>query len=147
MHKLPEQVYAAVLENSAEGDELAKRGSYREAISKYNFAWGLVPEPKDQWEASTWLLAAIGDACFLGGFFQSGTEAFTFALRCPGGFGNPFIHMRLGQCHLERGQEVEAGEHLCRAYAIEGRAIFSHEPPKYMEFLATKIQLLTNGET
>jgi tetratricopeptide (TPR) repeat protein len=147
VHELPEKIYSQVLDLSAEGDQLAESRHYREAIAKYNAAWGLVPEPKDQWEASTWLLAAIGDACFLSGHFESGAEAFSSALQCPGGFGNPFVHMRLGQCHLERKQETEAAEHLCRAYAIEGNAIFRDEKPKYIQFLATKIQLSSNGET
>jgi transposase len=41
----------------------------------YLQAWDLLPEPKTEWEAATWLLAAIGDANFQ---IQPGT--FEFAL-------------------------------------------------------------------
>ncbi|XVN16207.1 hypothetical protein QZH47_09475 [Pseudomonas corrugata] len=46
------------------GDQLAEEGRYEDAIAKYNSAWQLVPDPKNEWEASTWILAAIADALF-----------------------------------------------------------------------------------
>jgi hypothetical protein len=52
----------------AEGDRLAADGKYKDAIAAYNQAWTLSPEPATEWEASTWVLAAIADASFLGGF-------------------------------------------------------------------------------
>ena len=57
------------------GDGLLESGDYKAAIGQYNLAWELIPEPKNNWEAATWVLAAIGDACFLGGFFTSAKEA------------------------------------------------------------------------
>lgn len=92
-------------------------------------AWKLIPEPKDNWEASTWLLAAIGDACFLSNNFRSGNDAFAYATRCPGGFGNSFIHLRLGQCQFELGNLDAAADELCRAYMGAGSEIFSHDNP------------------
>ena len=130
---------------AAEGDALAKRGKLEEAIAQYNAAWQLVPEPKTEWEASTWLLAAIGDACLTGGYYASGVEALAYALHCPGGFGNPFVHLRLGQCHFEKGAEDEAAEHLTRAYALEGTELFRDENPKYLQFLKTRIQPPAGG--
>jgi hypothetical protein len=32
----------------------------------------LLPEPQTDWEAATWILAAIGDANFLGDDFTAG---------------------------------------------------------------------------
>ena len=51
----------------AKGDRLAEAKSYEAAIAEYNRAWSLVPDPKNEWHASTWILAAIADACFLAG--------------------------------------------------------------------------------
>jgi len=140
MKELPQATHEAITRSSEEGDLLAKRGSYNEAVACYNQAWKLVPEPKSDWEASTWLLAAIGDACFLGGFYKSGYEALSYALLCPNGLGNPFIHLRLGQCEYERGNFAEAAEQLTRAYALEGAQLFRLDDPKYFVFLKTKIE-------
>jgi len=143
--QLPTSITEQVQALSAEGDALAAEAKYAAAIARYGEAWGLLPEPKNDWNASTWLLAAIGDACFLSGHFVSAHEAFAFSMSCPGGIGNPFLHMRLGQCELERGNEDMAAEELCRAYALEGREIFAAENAKYFEFLKTKIQPPASG--
>lgn len=140
MQELPRSLHDAIKSLSAKGDALAQQSQFEAAIAKYNEAWSQVPEPKNEWEASTWLLAAIGDACFLGGYYTSGSEALAFALHCPGGLGNPFIHLRLGQCELERKQLDLAAEHLTRAYALEGADLLAAENPKYFEFLKTRIQ-------
>lgn len=143
--ELPAPLHARIQQLSAEGDSLAESAAYEAAVAKYNEAWALVPQPKNDWEASTWLLAAIGDACFLAGYFTSGVEAFEYALACPSGFRNPFIHMRLGQCQFEKNEHQAAAEHLGRAYMLEGREIFASEDAKYFEFLKTKIQKPASG--
>nr|WP_233175731.1 tetratricopeptide repeat protein [Dyella sp. ASV24] len=145
MAELPAELYDEVVTLSSEGDMLAGLGEFTNAIGIYNEAWKLIPEPKASWEASTWLLVAIGDACFLSGKFKSGRDATGFALQCPGGFGNPFIHLRLGQCELELGNVDAAAEHLTRAYALEGKGIFDRDDAKYFDFLKSKIQPPASG--
>ena len=34
-------------------------------------AWDLLPEPAVQWEAATWILAALGDVYFLSGDYEA----------------------------------------------------------------------------
>jgi len=117
------------------GDRLAELGSYQEAVAQYNRAWMLVPEPQNEWEASTWILAAIADACFLSGFNTSAREALQYAMTCPGGIGNPFLHLRYGQVLLDCAEEVRAADELMRAYMGGGEEIFSNEDSKYLKFL------------
>jgi tetratricopeptide (TPR) repeat protein len=145
MNELPTQIHNEIKKLSALGDSLAQRKAYREAISEYNKAWEIVPEPKNNWEASTWLLAAIGDACFLSSFFKSGSEAFGYAITCPGGLGNPFLHLRLGQCHFELGNLDAAADELCRAYMGAGSDIFLEDNAKYFAFLKTRIEPPASG--
>ena len=145
MNELPPAIAIQIQKLAAEGDDLAARSENEAAIEKYNVAWQLVPDPKNEWEASTWLLAAIGDSCFLSKFFTSGAEALRYATVCPGGFGNPFIHMRLGQCELELANHGAATEHLLRAYALEGKDIFSNEQPKYFAFLRSQAEPPVSG--
>lgn|SRR3989338_3773565 len=146
MNELPFRVHQRVQELSVQGDAFAEQGNYDAAINKYNEAWLAIPDPKNDWEASTWLLVAVGDACFLGGYFTSGSEAFRYALSCPGGIGNPFVHLRLGQCEFERKELDEAAEHLTRAYMLEGKEILSNDHPKYFEYLKTRIKPPASGE-
>jgi len=141
MSELPPDLYAQIQQLSSEGDALAQAGKFEEAISIYNRAWMLVPEPKQRWTVSTWLMAAIGDAAFLGGFGGSALDAFSFAMHCPDGIGNPFLHLRLGQVLFDRDQPDAAANELARAFMGAGSEIFTEEDPKYLAFLATRMDL------
>ncbi|QKY09151.1 tetratricopeptide repeat protein [Janthinobacterium lividum] len=144
--ELPAEVHEQIVALSASGDALAGACDWTGAISKYNDAWKIIPEPKNEWEASTWLLAAIADACFFAGYFESALDALRYALQCPGGAANPFLHLRLGQCAFEKNSMNEATEHLARAYMLEGAEIFHTDNSKYFEFLKTKISPPASGQ-
>lgn len=123
------------------GDQLASAGRYEDAIAEYNEAWDLVPEPKNDWEAATWILAAMADSCFLAGYNTSAREALEYAMTCPGGVGNPFLHLRYGQVLYEVGEMDGAAEELIRAYMGAGEEIYSSEDSKYLAFLKTRAKL------
>ena len=104
----------------------------------------LVPEPKEDWDATLWILVSIGDAAFFAGWYELASTAFHDAMaNCPGAFGNPFIHLRLGELFFEAGQLDAAANELIRAYALEGPELFSEENSKYLEFLAARADLTT----
>ncbi len=137
--ELPLALHGQIQTLCADGDRLANQRKFEDAVSRYNEAWQLVPEPKNDWNASTWIMAAIGDACFLGGYATSALEALQYSMHCPGGVGNPFLHLRLGQALLDRGDEDLAADELARAYMGAGREIFADQDPRYLDFLATRM--------
>ncbi|MGE8678547.1 MAG: tetratricopeptide repeat protein [Achromobacter marplatensis] len=134
-------LYLAIQDFCSKGDRLANEREFDAAISSYNSAWELIPEPKNEWEASTWVLGAIADACFLGGYMGSAEEALEYAMTCPGGVGNPFLHLRFGQVLYERGKMERATQELMRAYMGEGEDIFLVEDKKYLDFLRSRVTL------
>jgi len=138
MAELPDSVYNQIKRFCAVGDQHAAKQSYSEALSSYWAAWDLLPEPKTEWEAATWILVAIGDANFLGGDYLAGRDNLSNAIRCLGAIGNPFIHFRLGQCQFELGNHERAADELMRAYMGAGRAIFDQHDPKYFRLLSSK---------
>lgn len=139
MTELPDDTHKRILKLSADGDALAESGRYPDALEIYWTAWDLLPEPQTDWEAATWLLAAIGDANFLGDDYGAGRDNLSNAMHCPGAIGNPFLHLRLGQCQLELGNEDRAADELARAYMAGGHKIFEDQDPKYFDFLKTKL--------
>jgi len=134
-NKLPKKTHEAIEKLSEEGNQLASAGRYTEAMGRYWAAFDLVPEPQTDWEATTWLISSIGDMLFQQREFTKARDAFQDAVRCPGGLGNPFIHLRLGQAYYELGDKAQAGDELTRAYMGGGRAAFAKEDPKYFQLL------------
>lgn len=140
MAELPNAIYAQIESLSAEGDALVDAGKYREGLARYQQAIILLPPPKEDWEAWTWLFGAIGDAHFANGNWGACQEAFREALKGPDGLGNPFIHLRLGQSALQLGDERSAVDELLRAYMGGGKEIFE-EDERYLDFLSSKVKL------
>ena len=141
MGALSDADYAKIKAYCAQGDNLADNEQYPEALEKYWAAFDLIPDPKEDWEATLWVLVAIGDANFLNQDFEAGRDNLSNAMHCPGAIGNPFIHMRLGQCQFELGNLDKAADEFTRAYALKEDEIFDQEDDKYLAFLKTRIAL------
>jgi hypothetical protein len=119
----------------AQGDSHADAGRYADALAVYWAAWDLLPEPKLENVAATWILAAVGDANFLSGDFVAGRDNLSTVMHCPGAINIAFLHLRLGQCQHELGELARARDELMRAYLGGGMALFAAEDPKYLECL------------
>lgn len=144
MAELEDGVYAMIQSLCAEGDALAEEEKYPEALEQYWAAWDLLPEPKIDWDAATWILAAVGDANFLSGDFEEGRDNLSNAMHCPNAIGNPFLHLRLGQCQFELGNLDRAADELARAYMGLGSDIFANAD-KYFDFLKTRLKPPPDG--
>ena len=136
--ELSSELHSEITRLCKAGDDLAEAGKFEEAIAEYNNAWKLVPDPKNMWEASTWILTAIADACYLGGYKKSARQALEYAMTCPGAVGNPFLHLRFGQVLFDAGELDAAADELIRAYMGAGEEIFRKDDPKYITFLKTR---------
>lgn len=123
------------------GDALVENQSYDEALGKYAQALSLLPEPNIEWEAALWIYAALGDTYYFKGDFTQALTALSNAMRCPGAIGNAFLHLRLGECFFENGDQAKAEEELTRAYMGGGKDIFLNEDPKYFRMIEQLLKL------
>ncbi|WP_269531564.1 tol-pal system YbgF family protein [Chitinimonas sp. BJYL2] len=135
MTALPAILHEPIQALLDEGDKLFDKGHFDAALAKYEEARALLPSDPERWEASTWVLAAVGDACFQLAHFGRAREALALARSCPEGEDNPFILLRLGQCELELGQTDSARDCLQRAHLSGGDDVFEDEDPKYRALL------------
>ena len=103
------------------------------ALKYYEEALSLVPDPKTDWESSTWIYTAIGDAYFFKNEYQLAIDSLKKAMMCPEGMGNAFICLRLGECYFELSNINGSKEYLLQAYMIEGEDIFEYEDSKYLK--------------
>ena len=133
--QIDDVVHAKIKAHCARGDNLANAAKFEEAIAAYSEAWALIPEPQNDWEASTWVLAAIADSAYLGGYATTAREAIEYGMTCPGALGNPFMHLRFGQILFDSDEKDRAADELMRAFMGAGSEIFAQENAKYLAFL------------
>ena len=133
--ELNDKIYDEIVALCEAGDEYCEEEKYDIAIQKYQSALALIPEPKYDWEASTWVYVAIGDAYYMQDKYSDSLNYFSESLKCPDGTTNPFILLRLGECYYELGNIDQAKEYLLRAFMLEGEEIFDGECEKYFELI------------
>jgi tetratricopeptide (TPR) repeat protein len=138
--ELDDAIHARITKLSSQGDDLVTKGKYEQALERYKEALSLIPEPLTKWEACTWLLTAIGETYFFNADFEKARDALQSAMHCPGGIGNPLIHLRLGQTQFELGNTGRAKDELARAYMGGGEDIFDDEDPKYFALVKTSMK-------
>ena len=126
--ELPQQVHARIERLSEEGNRAFDDGRHATAIGQWQAALELLPAPRADWQAWTWLCTAIGDACLALGNHQAARQALLDALNGPGSLDNPFVHFRLGQASLGLGLETEALDHLLKTYMLDGETLFQSDP-------------------
>lgn len=119
----------------ARGDEEAEMQQYQEALRLYREAVELIPEPFEDQEVSTEILAAVGDVYFLMGELEKARKAFSDVMLCPGAPANEYIRLRRGQVAFELGDLKAAKTELATAYMNGGEEVFEGEDPKYWEFI------------
>ena len=125
--------YQKIEQLSEEGNVLFEAEQLQQALRKYEAALNLIPSPKTDWEASTWLYTSIGDVYFSKGEVEQSKESYFNALNCPDGISNGYIHFSLGQVLYELEDFEKSKEYLLRAYMIEGEDIFEDEDEKYIQ--------------
>lgn len=140
MKSLDDATHERIKTLCAEGDHAWQNDDSVGSLKLYWEAWDLLPEPAEEWEAATWILGAIGDVNYQIGDFQAGRDNLSVAMRCPGGLGNPFLHLRLGQCRFELKEFERAADDLARAYMGAGDEIFQEEDPKYFQWLSGRME-------
>lgn len=143
---LDEALAKRVRQLCAEGYRIYDEGDWEQALRRFYQAWTLIPKPQTQFEASGWVLTAIGDAYFAKHNYRAAIEALRSALFCPKTVGNPFVHLRLGQCYLEQQQIDDAERHLARALYSGGEELFAKEVPFYLERARAALQRLQRDQ-
>ncbi len=137
--ELKDKVYQKIVELCEDGNVFIEKGDFNKAIDKYSEALKLIPEPKYDWEASTWIYTALGDSCYQIPDYNKAINYFFETLKCPNGLGNPFVLLRIGECFYELKNKDKAKEYLLQAYMCGGEDVFFEENDKYFKLINTVI--------
>ena len=130
--ELDDELYAQITKHSDIGEHYFCEGKFRKALEEYQKAFDLIPEPKTDWDASVWTLAAIGDS-----HFMSALEYFEKLMTEYGEEENPFIRVRYGECLYETGKTDLGKEHMLAAFKMEGTEVFDND--KYLQLISDLI--------
>lgn len=133
--ELEDEVYDKITALSENGDAYAEKEQFTTAIEQYQKALDLLPEPKTDWEAATWLYVAIGDAYYNKQQPDQAMDAYQKALMSPDGTGNAYIWFSIGQVFFEEENFEKAKTHFMSAYLLDGEEIFEDENPAYFELI------------
>jgi len=125
-----------------QGDAEMEDEHFMAAAELFRKAYAILPDPKEEWEASGYITASLGDALFSAGKFDEalGQLQIAHAFYSSGEQPNPFVLLRLGETLFELGDEKQALVHLLKAYQMEGQQLFEDDK-KYLKFLKKHHQL------
>jgi tetratricopeptide (TPR) repeat protein len=146
--ELADNIYEEITELSEQGNQALDTQRYVEALTHFEAALALLPEPKTEWDAYTWLKASMADVYFHQNDFSNCSTCAYDALNGADAVDNPFIHLRLGQALFEQSQRERAESELLQAYMLAGLEIFSEDDPKYLAHILKSKNLVVgaNGE-
>lgn len=128
-----EELYEIIKELSEKGDKAMERKDFLKAEEHWEEALTLVPEPKNQYAAATWLYAALGDLYFLQNRFDEAKVDFELAYSAMDGVTNPFVQYMLGKTYYKLGNMEKAKELLAIAYMNAGEEIFEDDDKVYLK--------------
>jgi len=145
MTDLPDKRHDEIQRLCAEGNDLLDQRRFEDALNRFSSAWELLPQPRIEWDAANWILAAIADVHFVRHDFAAMRIPLMTAMQCEGATANPFLRLRLGQCLFELGELEEATNWLAGAFLSEGKKIFAEDDPKYVAFIKSKLSSPPGG--
>lgn len=139
MRKLEQGVSERINAICEHARRLVDGGDIKFAVTKYIEALNLIPNPKMDYKAATYIYTNVGEVYWRAKDYKNSGTAFSQASICPGGADNPVIVMRIGQCLLECGDKARAEEYLLKAYLLGDEEIFAQEDEKYIQIVRRRL--------
>lgn len=124
---LDDATHRRVVELLADGDRHLDLDAPRDAADRFVEAIEALPQPFTQWEAALQLTTALGDACLALTQYAEAEQTLRLALESPGGKGNPYVWLRLGDALHGQSRDGEALEAWTSAYALGGEELLEGE--------------------
>ena len=114
------------------GMEQAEIERYMPSNRTYTKVYELLPEPKHEWKAYTWLLASMADNHYELKEYQEGLRLLDEVLERDEEYKeNAYIRMRRGACQFEILGKNAAEQELKIAYEMGGDEVFEDEYTRY----------------
>jgi len=134
MKDLESELKAQVVELCNKAVEAQEEERFHASNRDLQKVYELLPEPKSEWKAYSWLISSIADNHFEQGEFELAMEKFEEVFNLDAESNeNAYLCLRRGQCALELENLTLAKELLTRAFELEGKELFEDEHSKYLK--------------
>ncbi len=133
--ELDKKIHEEIVELCNKGNEWEDKEKYDQAIHYFEKAFHLLPIPKTDWQAGSWILTAIGDCYFFKEEYEKALEYMRHNEIYPNGIDTGFQQLRIGQSYFELNKMEAAQEYLMRAYLLGDEELFREEDEKYWNLL------------
>ena len=116
------------------GMEQAEIERYAPSNRTFTNIYDLLPEPKHEWKAYTWLLASMADNHYELKEYEAGLKLLDEVLERDESYKeNGYVRMRRGQFQYEISGEDAAEAELKLAYELGGDELFEDEYVRYLK--------------
>lgn len=133
--ELEQRIYEDINKLLDYAEENVRLCEFDKAMEKYAQALNLLEGDIEDYDISTIIYAAMGDAMYLAGDYEKSKNCFYDAMNCPGGITNPYLLFRLGQCFYDCGDIEKSKEYFIRTYMIDGVELFKTSNKKYFDVI------------
>jgi hypothetical protein len=134
MKDLESELKAQVVELCNKAVEAQEEERFHASNRDLQKVYDLLPEPKNEWKAYSWLISIMADNHFEQeeyiASFEKLEEVFTLDAEST---ENAYLCLRRGQCALELEHDELAKQFLTRAFELEGKELFEDEHSKYLK--------------
>lgn len=132
MNDLEPELKQQVVELCEKGMEQADIERYEASNRTFNKVKALIPEPKQEWKAYSWLLASMADNYFELKQHAEALGLINEVIELDEQYrDNGYVRMRRGQCLCELEGDKAGIEDLKLAYSLGGDELFEDEYAKY----------------
>lgn len=136
MQDLPSPLKEEVVALCQKGMEQADLERFEPSNRSFTKVYDLLPEPKEDWKAFTWLQASRADNFFELKDFAQAEVLFLEVIEKDEDYKkNAYVRMRHAQCIFELKGAEAARDELLLAYNIGGDEVFEGEYVKYKKSL------------
>lgn len=136
-NELPDDIYDEITALSEAAKTLEDQGNFDAALHALDKAYQLIPEPKDKWSATFWVMVTMADLYFITSNIEMSFKVLDDLIRFfpEESSDNPFVLMRMGQTLYQMNNEYAAEKFLLNAYQLGGEQVFEGENDVYLNFL------------
>lgn len=123
-----------IIELTEEGNKFHDENNYKNALEKYLLSWEKIPEPKLEWEISSWISACIYSAYFDMENYIAAKEWAIISLKTKSSEIDTSPYINLGMVYYELEQYDISYKYFQFAYNLGKKRAFKERPKKYLNF-------------